>query len=385
MQADDTRLIRCMERASQGKSLTIGFFGGSITQDSLASVHEKCYAYRTYLWWKENFPKADIHYVNAGIGGTDSLYGVSRVTGDMLIYQPNLVFIDFSVNDKPTNFFRESYEGLIRRVLNFPSSPAVVLLHNVRYDNGLTAEPQHGEIGDYYRLPRVSISDTVYQRVQNQELRMGDISPDGLHPNDRGHGLIAKEIIRLLESVFDSWKNQKSASQPLCEGKNVEAAGEENRLMDTVKVDALPHPITENAYQGAKRLTIANALPKLDGFLADPHEKLGHLDHFKNGWIGRRGGDTISFSVEASCIAVQYRKSVCHPARRAELVLDQDTAHPILLDGNFDEEWGDCLYLESILHHGKRGTHTVQIRVLPEYGEESISYVPFYLLSLISA
>ena len=66
-------------------------------------------------------------------------------------------------------------------------------------------------------------------------------------------------------------------------------------------------------------------------------------------------------------------------------MLDQDTAHPILLDGNFDEEWGDCLYLESILHHGKRGTHTVQIRVLPEYGEESISYVPFYLLSLISA
>ena len=53
----------------------------------------------------------------------------------------------------------------------------------------------------------------------------------------------------------------------------------------------------------------------------------------------------------------------------------------MLLDGNFDEDWGDCLYLESVLHHGKQGRHTVEIRVIPEEYETA---EPFYLVSLIT-
>ena len=90
----------------------------------------------------------------------------------------------------------------------------------------------------------------------------------------------------------------------------------------------------------------------MEGFRADPEEKLGHLDHWKNGWVGQKPGDKITFEVDASCIAVQYRKTIRRPALRAQLVLDGDAAYPVLLDGNFDEDWGDCLYLQPILHHG---------------------------------
>ena len=93
-------------------------------------------------------------------------------------------------------------------------------------------------------------------------------------------------------------------------------------------------------------------------------------------WIGSKEGDRLLFETEASCIAVQYRKTIRHPARKAELILDGDTKHPVLLDGNFDEDWGDCLYLEPVLHHGEYGKHTVEIRVLPE---------PLYLMALIIA
>ena len=34
------------------------------------------------------------------------------------------------------------------------------------------------------------------------------------------------------------------------------------------------------------------------------------------------------------------------------LVLDGGA--PILLDGNFQEDWGDCLWLEPVLHRGQR-------------------------------
>ena len=140
--------------------------------------------------------------------------------------------------------------------------------------------------------------------------------------------------------------------------------------------------MTDNAYEDARRLTIQEICPKLDGFRADTEEKTGHLDHFKNGWIGNKAGDRILFEIQASCIAVQYRKTIRHPARKAELILDGDMEHPVLLDGNFDEEWGDCLYLEPVLHHGKRGRHTVEIRVLEDEYETA---EPFYLMALITA
>ncbi|MCM1388674.1 MAG: hypothetical protein NC231_15205, partial [Bacillus sp. (in: Bacteria)] len=99
-------------------------------------------------------------------------------------------------------------------------------------------------------------------------------------------------------------------------------------------------------------------------------------------WIGKTAGDAITFKVEASCIAVQYRKTIHKPAMRAELILDGDTAHKIMLDGNFDEDWGDCLYLEPILHHGERMEHTVEI-VIPK--DEESGKTPFYLMALIIA
>lgn len=86
--------------------------------------------------------------------------------------------------------------------------------------------------------------------------------------------------------------------------------------------------------------------------------------------------------MEASCIAVQYRKTIARPAVRAELVLDGNTKQKILLDGNFEEDWGDCLYLEPVLHHGEKTRHTVEI-VIPE--TESEEDTEFYLMALIIA
>ena len=142
----------------------------------------------------------------------------------------------------------------------------------------------------------------------------------------------------------------------------------------------MPVPMTANSYEHARRLTIREACPILSGFRADPREKSGHLDCFKNGWIGQKPGDSIRFEVEGPCIAVQYRKTIRRPALTARLSLDGGA--PILLDGNFDQDWGDCLYLQPILHRGTREKHTVDITI-PDTGKEGAA--PFYLLSLIVA
>mgnify|MGYP002470684439 CR=1 FL=1 len=354
---DLTRLKKCMQRAEKGEALTIGFFGGSITQDCAATAHENSYAYRVFQWWERTFPKAELHYVNGGIGGTTSHFGVSRVVTDLLMYQPDLVVIDFSVNDEANKFFQETYEGLLRKVLTWKSEPAVLLLNNVFYDTGVNAQEYHNAIGDWYHVPHVSIKDTVYQRMKSGVYTRDELTQDGLHPNDKGHELLAEEIIAYFEQV--------------------RADGQEP------EVEAwFPEPLTENAYEQAKRLTICEICPELLGFLADAEEKKGHLDIFKNGWIGKKAGAKILFEVTASCIAVQYRKTVTKPALRAKLTLDGDSENVRILDGNFEEDWGDCLYLEPILHHGERRNHCVELEVLADEGENA---APFYLLSLIIA
>lgn len=359
---DWKRLRSCMRRAERGDELTIGFLGGSITQGSLASAPEKAYAYQVYLWWKNTFPQAVFHYVNGGIGGTTSHYGVARAVTDVLMYQPDFVVVDFSVNDKADVFFQETYEGVIRRLLSWDSMPAVVLLNNVFYDTGENAQMYHNAVGEWYRLPYVSIKDTVYRRMKAGEFTRQELTLDGLHPNDRGHELVAGEIIRFLESVKAKMKEEGTEK-------------EESERM------GLPRPLTANAYENAERLTIRESLPQLYGFRADTEEKKGHLDAFKNGWIGKKAGDKIVFEEEASCIAVQYRKSVKKPALKARLILDKDEEHALILDGNFEEDWGDCQYLQVVLHHGEKKKHRIEIEILPD----NEGGIWFYLMALITA
>ena len=353
-QGNLARLKRCMRRARRGEALTLGFFGGSITQGCAAAVHENCFAYRVFRWWKESFPAAELHYVNAGIGGTSSHFGAARVETDLLMYQPDFVMVDFSVNDLENPIRQETYEGLLRRILSWPSAPAALLLHNVYYDTGRTAQDSLQEVGAWYGLPQISARDTVYQRMLAGDFTRGQLTADGLHPSDFGHRLLAAEAAALLERV-------------------------RARMDEPEEELPLPPPMTANAYEFARRLTIRECCPALSGFRADAEEKLGHLDFFKNGWTGHRPGDSIRYTVEASCIAVQYRKTIRRPALSARLILDGGP--PILLDGNFREDWGDCLFLEPVLHHGRRGTHTVEITV----NEAAEPAEPFYLLSLITA
>lgn len=363
-----TRLKNLMKRAAKGESLVIGFLGGSITQGSLSSTPKTCYAYLVYEWWKKSFPNAAFSFVNGGIGGTTSHYGGARAWKDVLCYRPDIVTVDFSVNDDANEFFEETYEGTIRRLLAAPSDPAVVVLNNVFYDTGKNAQDYHNRIADHYGIPHVSIKDTVYHDVESGKIVRADITPDNLHPNDKGHRLVADEICKLLDSIKAEMEEETIA------GENIE--GKSTKTEASV---LLPAPLTENAYEHSRLIQIQDNEAILDGFLVDPIEKKGMLDIFKNGWTAAHTNDKISFEIECSCLAVQYRKSVQQPVPKAKAVIDGDEAHAVILDGNFTEDWGDCLYLEPLLHHAEKKVHRIEIIVT----DAKDIVRPFYLVALI--
>ncbi len=354
-------LKQCMKKARAGEKVTVGFLGGSITQGSLSSTPQTCYAYLVYEWWKRRFPAAEIVYVNGGIGGTTSQFGVSRVREHMLCHRPDFLLIEFAVNDDNTPFFEETYEGLIRTVLGQDEAPAVLLMNNVRYDNGENAEEMHLKAAEAYALPMVSMKPVIWPKVSSGEIVRAEITPDGLHPNDAGHRLVASVVTACLDRIYEEMDRE-----------------EEPAFAD----GSLPAPVTANAYEHSVRYQNHNTEPLLAGFRADRAPSENILDIFTGGYTASRAGDKITFRVTGTGIAVQYRKSVNKPAPVAKAVIDGDEAGAVILDANFDEDWGDCLYIETVLYHGENREHLVEITITEAHEDDA---VPFYLVSVIGS
>ena len=367
---DSSRIRKCMQRALAGEKLTIAFLGGSITQGCNASKPELSYAYRTYAWWEKSFPNAEIFYWNAGIGGTTSHLGVARVQEEVLSQHPDFVIVEFSVNDEDVNpHFEETYESLVRRILLAPWKPAVMLVHNVRYDDGGNAELIHRPVGERYHLPSVSMKPSIYAKVAEGKLEKRSITLDDLHPNDKGHELVAGVITSYLETV-----REKAIEY----GANKDAGGE-NDAEDSFL--PLPIPLTRSSYETTERYRNYQITPtEIEGFTKDDTPQNCISDCFKRGWSAKTLGARITFEVTGANIAVQYRKTVRKPAPIATLYLDGNRKEGITLDANFTEDWGDCLYLETILEHGADGKHKVEIEITETHENDAES---FYLVSLI--
>ena len=346
------KIQQVMRRAEGGEEITLGFLGGSITQGSLASKQEYCYASRVFAWWSRRFPK--VNFINAGIGGTTSQFGVARVEEDLLRFHPDMIFVEFSVNDDCNSFFRETYEGLVRRILK--AGAALLLIHNVRYDNMVSAEDIHLEIGKHYHLPCVSMKSTIYPLVASGAIQNRQITPDDLHPNDEGHALVASVITACLEEIRQAAMDERPSP--------------------------LPAPLTENQYAVSCRYQNHNSDPILEGFTPDdtPQEHITQM--FRKGFTAWRKGDRITFFVEGTGVAVQYRKSVRKPTPIAAVVVDDDQKTQMLLDGNFQEDWGDCLYIDTVLFHGEKKLHKVEITIEEDHENDA---VPFYLVAVIGS
>lgn len=354
-QGDAEKIIYCMNKAGRGEPVTIGFIGGSITQGCLSSTPKTCYAYRVFEWWCRNYPDTSIRYLNAGIGGTTSEFGVARVDKDLLRCDPDLVFVEFSVNDENTSHFKETYEGLIRKILHHkPCEPAIIIVNNVHYDTGENAQDMHNEIGEAYQIPCISIKDSVFPLIANKKIKAEDLTEDMLHPNDAGHALIAGIICNYLDEIKLSMYHS-----------HIGDAITKNRFEDSVRIQNQDMQV----YQ-------------CNGFIVDHEVGNDITDCFKNGFYSGNQGDSILFKVKGSHFSVQYKKTINKPAPIAVAVIDGKEENAVILDANFNEDWGDCLYLQTLAKDLTLDEHKIEIRILETHSNDESD---FYLVSLIAS
>ena len=82
-----------------------------------------------------------MHFINAGIGATGSLIGVHRAQRDVLDFSPDIVFVEFAVNDSNLPEDHKAYESLLRRILSAPKKPALILLFSSWKDGSNESAP----------------------------------------------------------------------------------------------------------------------------------------------------------------------------------------------------------------------------------------------------
>ncbi|MBR6365074.1 MAG: SGNH/GDSL hydrolase family protein [Lachnospiraceae bacterium] len=343
------RMKMLFEKQESGKPLVIAFIGGSVTQGFAATMPTTCYAYRVYDWFCNRFPDTQVSYVNAGIGATDSYFGVARVQEDVLAYKPDFILFEYSVNDPDNEFYKETYEGLVRRLLKAPGFPAVMALDNVVYADGSGSQRVHNEITKAYGIPTVSIRESVYRRILDGQIAMSEITSDGLHPNDAGHKLVADVICNLLRFIDRS--------------------------------DGISVPVTDNRFENCVRLTNKEIEPmQCYGFSKDEMRLENSAEIFKNGWYGSLEGSFMTFRIKCTGIGIQYRKTKDLPAQVVRVTLDHDPATVRILDANFDETWGDLAALECCYHDLPNEEHELSLEII-EAHEDDVK--PFYVASLI--
>ena len=367
------RLLSVMERADKGDKITVAFLGGSITEGSVASDDKNCYVYLTYRWWCSTFPNARIQYVNAGIGGTPSLLGVGRCNEDILDYEPDVVYIEFSVNDVDLPNVSEIYEGLLRKVLYSKSNPAVVVINNGFYNDGRTVQDVHNKLASYYGIPAISIVDTLVACTLDGRIPIRDITPDDLHPNDRGHILLAGVIRYVQDKIYNEYLD-----------KRIDLTLQNSVLSESADPGCTAHmlpALTCNSYETLHRYNSSNSTPVLNGFRADerPIETVKIWE--RGGYLAEHTGDSIEYNINASTICVSFKRSLIKPAPIAKVFLDG--AEVAILDANFDEDWGNKLEIVPILEgsksdSGDRLSHSIKVEIVdaPE------GCVPFYLVAV---
>ncbi|HPU63346.1 MAG TPA: SGNH/GDSL hydrolase family protein [Mobilitalea sp.] len=197
------RMKKAISKAKSGQIVTVVYLGGSITF-GFREYGDKIYAISSYKYFKEKFAFGDnIRYINAGMNGVTSLIGLIRLEQDVLKYNPDIVFVEYSVNDTKDAIHREAFESLIVRLLKWKSRPAVVLLF-MQSEGGYTCQGHMQVIGENYNLPMISVCNAIRPELIAGRMKWSDYADDNIHPNIKGNKLVTD----FIANYFDTVENQ---------------------------------------------------------------------------------------------------------------------------------------------------------------------------------
>lgn len=186
----------------------ICFLGDSITSDGrwISEIYE-------------TIKQDKIRVFNCGIAGTTAGDGLARIYNDCLNFSPNHVVIMFGLNDVGLEFYNgnnseeleekrtkklKDYENNMTQIIEICQKVSnVILMTPTPYDE-TNEQPENlmkndavskasnivKKLAEKYKLPLVDTNKTLNDHIPDEI-----ISPDRVHPNAKGHRIIAQTFM----------------------------------------------------------------------------------------------------------------------------------------------------------------------------------------------
>lgn len=362
------RMKQVIKKAKQGEPVTIAYIGGSITEGAGANNTTECYAYQSYEYFKETYGKGDsskISFVNAGMGGTPSALGIIRYDRDVTDYgkiQPDIVFIEFAVNDyqEPTN--GEAYESMIRKVLSAKNQPAVVLVFSV-FQTKWNMQDLYQPLGEYYALPMISVKDAVVPELNEGRMAEDLYFSDPYHPTTHGHTIMSDCIINYYKEIDSMEEEQEDHIMPV-------EAKIGSSYVDIQMIDS--------SYEGDEiKINV--------GSFSDKDLEIGRLRYspqkqtFPNNWKYTKDATNVSrddFSMELNCknLLFVYKASSEDSYGTVDIYIDSNLVTSIQANqsGGWNNPVTVCLLNEEVA-----ANHHVEIKMAKDNSEKEFTIMGF--------
>lgn len=329
------RLMKAINKAKNNEKVNIVYIGGSITQGCGASNPHNCYAYKSFQMFPELFTDGTAenwNYINSGIGGTSSTLGLVRSDTDVDAYQPDIVFIEFAVNDKSDLVSQYMYESLVRKTLECESQPAVILLFTIT-ESGYSAQSNMAPIGFYYDLGMISVGNAITPEIKSGNMKFNhDYADDDVHPNDKGHELVAELIKNYLN------KASEAESKPYIIPEKTTLPYNYSELRRIKADDGLLKS------EGSFKLTKESCFTYTDAYIATGDEKNKPM--------------VIEDTFELMIIC--YKQDSDKTMGSADVYIDDKLANT--LNGYSDKGWGN-IESEVVLYSHDQVKHKVEIKM----------------------
>ena len=367
------RLKQAMERAAAGEDVTIAYIGGSITQGAGAKpIGTMSYAYQSYTMFKERYGAGDgsnVHFVKAGVGGTPSELGLTRYNMDLLRYgtvTPDVVIIEFAVNDAGDETGGVCYESLALKAYEGPGKPAVILLFSVFIDD-YTLEDNLKRVGYHYDFPMVSLRSAVTSQFYEPEpvIKKRQYFYDLYHPTNDGHRVMADCIGRL----FTAAEEAPMPEEDIVTEKEPVIGNRFRNLIAFTRKDASEMPEVLSIDEGSftAKDTELQCVEMDDLPYASPE--------YPENWmhVGGQGTEPFVLNIRCKDLMIVYKDSGDHKVGKAKVFVDGREAR--ILDP-LEVGWVHCTAL--IVHQAEDSAcHEVRVCPDPEDGSKDFTILGF--------
>lgn len=204
-----------------GGTVRVAFLGGSITAaDGWRTL--------TTSFLRARWPGVEFEEITAGLSGTGSDLGACRLGYDVLRHQPDLLVVEFAVNDAttPPARIKSTMEGIVRQTRTVNPKADILFVYTVskvglpQLEAGAfpTAALAMEAVAEHYGIPSLHFGVEVARRVVAGTLEFQGkdaddphvFTLDGVHPTRAGHQIYFEQIERVLPRLVA----ESGASRP---------------------------------------------------------------------------------------------------------------------------------------------------------------------------